>query len=346
MAKAKEKQKPYIEICNWTKAQPKMKGVNNPWLKLYTSLLDNEPFLALDNTSRMLLIALWLYAARSGRHIFPADPDWLMKRIPMITEKPDFGPLMESQDVFGNVNSFVKYCEKPKKAVKKTAKKKVKKTVKKAKIKKSSKNRVEQSRAKQSRADKSTVSLTDTEKKNSKEDNIKTGLEQQTQEKPQQEPQSPTSPTSPTSPLNPAESEAAVLGHHVPGQPCSALKSSGSPHIGNVISGMFPEHWQDPEAEEFGWSVINALGLPNDRGDMNVRSEWGSFAAWFVRLKKTVPTHVCSEMKIKALRKADHITKKSRTTRNRSAVWFTVMKSELNSRGINLIPNTVKNKFG
>jgi hypothetical protein len=112
--KKPKKQAEFFEIVNWKKAQPRMKGAGQDWLKLYTSLLDHEGFASMDDSARMLLIALWLYAARSGLYIFPADPVWLAKKIPMLNSKPDLNPLMKATDSYGNPAPFIRYCEPPK----------------------------------------------------------------------------------------------------------------------------------------------------------------------------------------------------------------------------------------
>lgn len=85
----------FFEIVNWKRAQPRMKGGGNEWLKLYTSLLEHDGFCAMDE----LIVALWLYAARSGLHILPADPAWLARKIPMLNGEP---------------TPFIRYCPPPK----------------------------------------------------------------------------------------------------------------------------------------------------------------------------------------------------------------------------------------
>jgi hypothetical protein len=104
----------FFELVNWKKAQPRMKGRDNPWMKLYTSLLDNDAFAGLDDPARMLIVALWLYAARSGQHVFPADPKWLGRKIPMLNSEPELRPLLEAADIYGNPTPFVRYCDPPK----------------------------------------------------------------------------------------------------------------------------------------------------------------------------------------------------------------------------------------
>jgi len=91
-----------------------MKGGGNDWLKLYTGLLEHDGFCAMDDSARMLVVALWLYAARSGLHIFPADPAWLARKIPMLNGKPDLEPLLDAMDCYGEPTPFIRYCPYPK----------------------------------------------------------------------------------------------------------------------------------------------------------------------------------------------------------------------------------------
>jgi len=133
----------FFEIANWHKAQCISKD-NAPWMKLYTSLLDNDAFGNLDDEARMLIIGLWLYTARTGRYVFPADPRWIRRKIPMLNSDPDLSPLLTAIDDCGVPTPFIIYCDPPEpdesgKSSKKT-------TAKKAKKKQSEKRRVEESR--------------------------------------------------------------------------------------------------------------------------------------------------------------------------------------------------------
>jgi hypothetical protein len=88
----------------------------NFWLKLYTDLLDHDVYTdeGLSDSSRVLVTAMWMYAARTGRHIFPADPKWLYKKIPWLKQEPDYRPLLEAKNVYGEPTPFVRYCDAPK----------------------------------------------------------------------------------------------------------------------------------------------------------------------------------------------------------------------------------------
>ncbi len=90
-----------------------MSRTNAPWMKLYTSLLDNDAFGNLDDESRMLIIGLWLYTARVGHFVFLADPRWLRRKIPMLNTDPNLDPLLEATDDRGCPTPFLRYCGPP-----------------------------------------------------------------------------------------------------------------------------------------------------------------------------------------------------------------------------------------
>jgi len=110
-SKQKGPGKRYIEIVNWRKAQPRMAEGQNFWCKLYTDLLDNDSYHEFSNESRVLVTAIWMYAARTGKHVFPSDPKWLHKRIPMLYEEPDFEPLLNARNIYGEPTPFIRYCD-------------------------------------------------------------------------------------------------------------------------------------------------------------------------------------------------------------------------------------------
>jgi len=356
----------FIEIVNWTKAQCISKD-NAPWLKFYTSILDNDRIAALDDKSFRLITGLWALAARMGVCVFPADPNWLMRRMAFLHSEPDLEPLMKVKDIYGHSAPFIRYCEAPngpkKKATKKTAKS-GKKAVSRGKKagnstkpkKQGEQSRVEKRRAEQSTAD--TETLTGLRKEEREKEN-KTGLKsptdssdqkQKEQKRAEQNPITAETDNSritgtqqqerPQNPSNPMESEAgAVRPQYMPKQPLSArCRPSRKPErIGHIISGYFPEHWRDAECQQFGWDMVVSLGMRLDPENMTIRSEAGSFASWLYKLKKAVSIGtVVDELKQKGFDKARYICVKAKRVRNRSAIWFKIMAGELASRGITL----------
>ncbi len=293
----------YIEIVNWKKAQPRMKGEHNDWMKLYTSLLDNDQFGALDDTSRMLIVALWLYAAASGRNVMPADPEWLWKKIPMLNSRPNLKPLLDATDAYGQAKPFIRYCEpKPNRSKK----------------------------AEQKRREESRGTLTGSGRKEQK----KKRRVSQPRAKQSHQPE----PAEAQKPANPNESEAGQAREHIVPAPARSAKHQASRRLGEIIEERFPQHWQDGDAEEFGWQIVEALGMPHDLHSLTIRSEWGAFAAWWIRLKEAAPSLALEELRAMAIAKADYVRRRARTARNRSAVWFGIMAKEMSHHGIRLPP--------
>jgi len=103
----------FFEIVNWKKAQPKLSGRGNTWCKNYTSLLEHDGYASLADGSRNLLHMLWLYAARTGQHILPADSKWLWRQIPILNSEPDLRPLLETKDIYGRPTPFLRLCGPP-----------------------------------------------------------------------------------------------------------------------------------------------------------------------------------------------------------------------------------------
>jgi len=359
MAKAKKKKQinsnisvdnHYFEIINWKKAQPRMKGSNNDWLKLYTSLLEHDGFGSLDDSARMLIIALWLYAARSGLHIFPADPAWLAKKIPILNSKPDLGPLLDAKDCYGEPTPFIRYCKSPK--AKKGGKARSADTGGKggstrSKLKRgrtagtgiatrtrarAGESRVEESRREEREEREETKPLRvsgETEKRKKERISKKAAQQTETQQIEALEPEKPE---------NPIETEAGSAKRHFLLKPAhSAIRRHRNPqHIGTVLSEWLPDHWQDPDAESFGWEIVRALGYSDDLHNLKTRSEWGAFASWWSRVKKSVPMNMLDDLRAKAIRKADYLRTKGNSAKNPSAVWFHIMNGELRQRGVTM----------
>jgi hypothetical protein len=350
--------KQYFEIVNWLKAQPRMNGEHQEWCKLYTSILHNDQFISLDDASRCLIIHLWVYAAYTGRYVFPADPDWLWKRIPSLNSRPNLQPLFNAKDSYGQANPFIRYCDpqvvlaaaKPATrqpaAANATSKEQSKITAQ--KTKKTEKTRQEQIRADKSREEqtpphglhgsvKEDINLRVSTAQNQKEQSKPKQSSQQQNSQSADEPKAEQMVKPATTPQNPMESEVrGAAGHIIPKPPCSAYHSPQ--RIGSIIADRFPDHWQDSDAESFGWEMVKALGMPIDKFNLRLRSEWGSFAAWWCRIKKSVPISLHNELKVIALRKAEYVRRKAKTAKNHSAVWFAIMDKELASHGISLPP--------
>lgn len=84
----------YIRICDWEKFQHYKKR-NPPWIKLHISLLDNEAFECLHNDSKVLLVCLWLFAARKGNGEIPSNLSYLQRKLPL-HKKVKLQPLIDA----------------------------------------------------------------------------------------------------------------------------------------------------------------------------------------------------------------------------------------------------------
>ena len=84
----------YIRIIDWDKFQHYKKR-NPPWIKLHVSLLDNDAFECLHNDSKVLLICLYLFAARKGNGDIPANVEYLQRKLPL-GKKIKLQPLMDA----------------------------------------------------------------------------------------------------------------------------------------------------------------------------------------------------------------------------------------------------------
>lgn len=84
----------YIKVINWKDFQH-YKHRNPPWIKLHTSLLDNDEFDCLQDDSKLLLICLWLYNARKGDGNIQADCRKLQKKLPL-SKKINLQPLVDA----------------------------------------------------------------------------------------------------------------------------------------------------------------------------------------------------------------------------------------------------------
>lgn len=82
-----------LSVRNWGKFQH-YKDRSPPWIKIYRTLLRDYDFSRLSDSSKLLLLELWLLAAESDGRI-PNDPKWVKKQIPF-DGKVDFKPLIDS----------------------------------------------------------------------------------------------------------------------------------------------------------------------------------------------------------------------------------------------------------
>jgi len=319
------------------------------WLKLYTSVLDHDGFEGLDDSARVLIVLLWAYAARCGRHVFPADPDWLRRRIPILNADPDLGPLLAAKDVYGNPTPFVRYCEAPgpedekkpvkKAAKKKTAKKTAKKTVKKTTKKASAKKERETDRERERERERKDEILTDFEREKQREKKERISTKQQSQRQRQtaeqaEKPENPKESDTGSGKKKESDAGSAEACHHIP-KPTRSVLSRGPQRIGNIISGTFPKHWTDPDAEAFGWEIVEAiLGVRKaDRDDPVNRSNWGQFAKWWTDVKSRASPMLLGELRAKAIEKAVFVNSpKCKSARNKFAVWNKIMTGELVAR--------------
>jgi len=102
---------PCIEIVHWREAQPTIPDREATWIKLYTSLLEYDAWGEMDDSARVLIVSLWLYAARTGQYVLPADVKWIKRKIPSLNGVPDLRPLLEARDALGRPTPFLRYCD-------------------------------------------------------------------------------------------------------------------------------------------------------------------------------------------------------------------------------------------
>lgn len=361
-SKQKGPGKRYIEIVNWRKAQPRMAEGQNFWCKLYTDLLDNDSYHEFSNESRVLVTAIWMYAARTGKHVFPSDPKWLHKRIPMLYEEPDFEPLLNARNIYGEPTPFIRYCDaqasqdgqgrefeggQDKEEGRGKRGPRRKSGAKTGHPGGPSKERPSRQKQKtHSREEKRTETLhpADSGFGERKEREILTDFSRKGQSTPQHSSAEQIAATAqqsspePAKPANPMESEAGgAPGRIVPLPPPSA-RGLGQHRVEQIIVEHIPAHWLDEDAEEFGWQIVRALGLSAERGGREARSDWGAFASWWCKVKGNASPMLLAELRTIAIAKAVYLFRKGRSARKKQAVWFSIMQAELLHHGITLPP--------
>jgi hypothetical protein len=82
----------FFKVKNWERFQHYRKR-NPPWIKLYTSLLDDYEFSRLQDASKLLALCILMLAAKCHNKL-PADPDWLHQKLGL-QQIPDLEPLFE-----------------------------------------------------------------------------------------------------------------------------------------------------------------------------------------------------------------------------------------------------------
>lgn len=317
----------FIEIVNWKKAQPKMKG-NASWMKLYTSLLDNDAFCAMDDSARLLIIALWMYAARCGQYVFPADPKWLHRKIPLLNSVPDLEPLLEAEDIFGNPTPFVQYCDPPAAKKKRAAPKPAKD---KSEKKQGEENRVEESRGEEKEKDLARKGVPSGNGREEEEEKRRVGTAQQNgadQSQSQSTPEQGTAEPAPADPTNPdalgRDKATSVAG------PAPGSDNQPQPHRRRRKATSVPEY--DKHDLRFGKRIFRALRLPLDPDDgAEGYSEVCSFASTWHKIRqqfsRAPPANNQLEMQLSNDQLGMRLLKEARSiagrksARNKSAVW-------------------------
>lgn len=83
----------FVTIVNWERFQH-YRDRNPPWIKLHTSVLENYEFQRLPDADQLLLVKLWLLAARTDNRI-PFDLPWIQQRLGL-RAPPDLSRLAAS----------------------------------------------------------------------------------------------------------------------------------------------------------------------------------------------------------------------------------------------------------
>ena len=323
-----------------------MPVAGNDWMKLYTSLLEHDGFAGLDDAARMLIVSLWMYAARSGLYVLPADPKWIWRKIPMLNSEPDIEPLITTQDAYGNPTPFLAYCQPPgqvdtdrsgaEQPAKKVTKKKKRRpgttVATRTRGAQRDRKRVESREKRREKIEDVTLAGYGREKEREKKERVNSAVRKERGRTEKTE----TEALEPEKSESPIDSEAGLAKalHIVPKPAHSVTRRIGPQRIGAVVGEWIPAHWLDPDCETFGWEIVRALGYPDDRQDAKARSEWGSFAAWWSKVKAAAPVLVIDELRATAIRKADYLRTKGRSAKNKSKVWFYIMNGELHHRGV------------
>ena len=82
----------YFKVKNWERFQHYRKR-NPPWIKLYTSLLDDYEFGCLQDASKLLALCILMLAAKANNKL-PNDAEWLHRKTGL-QQMPDLAQLFE-----------------------------------------------------------------------------------------------------------------------------------------------------------------------------------------------------------------------------------------------------------
>jgi len=323
MADSRDTETQYIEIVNWKRAQPNMPEGPAQWLKLYPSLLHHDGFAELDDASRVLLICLWMLAAETGRHVLPADPKWLWRKIPILHTEPDLRPLLEAKNAYGEPTPFLRIVDKagiynihntPRIENKSKSKSKSK-----TKPLRASEKKIE----KKKRNASATADAVVTPDQNGEQERSKSQTKTKTPrpERPQKQTEDASRQTDRRgNPENPTQSEAKGAERaHAPKAP--SLATGHDP----CRLGRIPIWWSDPACTAFSYAVFEALGLRCDPESRQGRDERGTFAAWLFETRARTPQQEWGDIESYAVAKARELVRKRKGIRKPGALWLSVM---------------------
>lgn len=321
MADSRDTEAQYIEIVNWKRAQPNMPEGPAQWMKLYTSLLHNDGFAELDDSSRVLLICLWMLAAETGRHVLPADPKWLRRNIPILNSEPDLRPLLEAKNAYGEPTPFLRIVDKAGIYNIHNSPRIENKT--------KSKNKTKPSRASEKKTEKkkrnasATADAVVTPDQNGEQERSKSQTKTKTPrpERPQKQTEDASRQTDRRgNPENPTQSEAKGAERaHAPKAPSLATRHDP------CRLGRIPIWWSDPACTAFSYAVFEALGLRCDPESRQGRDERGTFAAWLFETRARTPQQEWGDIESYAVAKARELVRKRKGIRKPGALWLSVM---------------------
>lgn len=321
MADSRDTETRFLEIVNWKRAQPNMPEGPAQWMKLYTSLLHNDGFAELDDASRVLLICLWMLAAETGRHVLPADPKWLWRKIPILNSEPDLQPLLEAKNAYGEPTPFLRIVDKAGIYNIHNSPRIESKTKSKSKTKPS---RVSEKKTeKKKRNASATADAVVTPDQNGEQERSKRQTKTKTPrpERPQKQTEQASRQTDRRgNPENPTQSEAKGAERaHAPKAP--SLATGPDP----CRLGRIPIWWSDPACTAFSYAVFEALGLRCDPESRQGRDERGTFAAWLFETRARTPQQEWGDIESYAVGKARELVRKRKGIRKPGALWLSVM---------------------